>query len=249
MKLRKLQENDEAVKIKMYEELYRVLDNKVVIVFSMDKGRADYPMVSSMIENWHAITTVGSNTWLKTTESIVGKQPPIAVTGGEKTKMAEKKQRGPMAEKKQRVEVEKKEVEQKEILLRRLLSDSELAHRFLKKIIVFDKNHHHHHYHHHHHHFMTDTQFYDLFWSLFAKRYLYLDDGDSNRNVNSNNDSNDVVNSNNANSNNDSNDSNDELISKLERLRLKSDGISFGASMRLNHELLGKVLKMYLKMT
>lgn len=39
--------------------------HKMVIVYAMDKGRVDYPLASERTKDWHAITTVGSNDWLK----------------------------------------------------------------------------------------------------------------------------------------------------------------------------------------
>ena len=42
----------------------RKLGTDFVVVFALDKGRADWPIVNDEIKHWHAITTVGNSSWL-----------------------------------------------------------------------------------------------------------------------------------------------------------------------------------------
>ncbi|CAD7946582.1 unnamed protein product [Amoebophrya sp. A25] len=39
--------------------------HKMVVPYAMDKGRVDYPLASEATQDWHAVTTVGSRTWLR----------------------------------------------------------------------------------------------------------------------------------------------------------------------------------------
>lgn len=49
-----------------------------VLVLALDKGRADYPLVSRATREWHAVTTVGNgSTWMKLSDPWLVKDPSL----------------------------------------------------------------------------------------------------------------------------------------------------------------------------
>ena len=51
----------------------RTKGRNFVICFALDKGRVDYPFANVLVRDWHAITTVGDEKWLREKQPFLGR--------------------------------------------------------------------------------------------------------------------------------------------------------------------------------